>query len=107
MKRNASSHISAHARQVSSHLGQLVRTRRLARKWTLAELAERAAVSTATLKRVEKGAPSVSLGVWLAVFEQLGLLPLLEQLRDPVATALLDETRAQRARSSAVDDLDF
>jgi transcriptional regulator with XRE-family HTH domain len=108
MKRETKQYISPSAEQVAHHLGALVRQRRLARRWTLAELAERARIGTATLKRMERGAPSVSLGVWLAVFECLGLLPLLQQLDDPVAAALLDETRTKRARrKTAATDLDF
>ena len=94
--------------EAALHLGSLVRQRRLARQWTLAELAERARVGTATLKRMEKGAPSVSLGVWLLVFERLGLLTLIKDLNDPAAAALLDETRAKRARRRRpATDLDF
>jgi hypothetical protein len=65
-------------------------------------------VGTATLKRVEKGSTSVSLGVWLALFERLGLLPAVTALQDPVAAALLDATRRQRGgRRSVPTDLDF
>ncbi|HEY6456805.1 MAG TPA: helix-turn-helix domain-containing protein [Steroidobacteraceae bacterium] len=93
---------------MASHLGALVRQSRLARQWTLDELAERARVSTATLKRLEAGAPSASLGVCLSVFERLGLLPLLEGLEDPTSAALLNETRTKRARRKrASSDLDF
>jgi transcriptional regulator with XRE-family HTH domain len=90
------------------HLGALVRQARLARRWTLAELAERARVSVATLKRVEKGALSASLGVWLSVLERVGLLPRLAELRDPSSEALLNETRARRVRRKRADaELDF
>jgi len=90
------------------HLGALVRQGRLARQWTIAELAERARIGTATLKRVEKGSPSVSLGVWLSVFELVGLLPLVTRMEDPAAAALLDETRRKRARRrTTATDLDF
>lgn len=108
MKRDAESFMSASALEVSRHLGALVRQGRLARQWTIAELAERARVGTATVKRIEKGAPSVSLGVWLSLFECLALLPLLMRLEDPAAAALLDDTRAKRARRKASStDLDF
>jgi len=108
MKRSAQTFASPPAEDVARHLGALVRQGRLARRWTVAELAERARVGTATLKRIEKGATSASLGVWLAVFERLGLLPLLKTLQDPGAAALLDATRVQRARHRpAPTDLDF
>lgn len=108
MKRRSSNFTTPPAEEAARHLGALIRQGRLARQWTLAELAERARVGTATLKRIEKGAPSVSLGVWLSAFECLGMLPLLNRLDDPAAAALLNETRAQRARRKPVAaDLDF
>lgn len=108
MKRKASTYATPMVEETARHLGALLRQRRLAHQWTLAELAERARVGTATLKRMEKGAPSVSLGVWLSVFERLGLLSLLKALDDPASAALLNETRTKRARRKpAATDLDF
>jgi transcriptional regulator with XRE-family HTH domain len=108
MKREVSAFTTPTVDQTARHLGALLRQRRLARRWTLAELAERARVGLATLKRIEKGAPSVSLGVWLSVFERLGLISLLQELADPTAAALLDETRAKRVRRKKSDtELDF
>lgn len=95
------------AQATAAHIGELVRQARLARAWTQQALAERARISLATLKRMEGGAVEVSLGGWLSVFECLGLLPLLRELRDPASAALLDATRTQRARSRKRDDLDF
>lgn len=108
MKRQEQHFASPPAEETARRLGALVRQARLARGWTLADLGERSRVSTATLKRIEKGALSASLGAWLAVFESLGLLRLLAELRDPTSEALLDETRARRARRKRPSaDLDF
>jgi transcriptional regulator with XRE-family HTH domain len=108
MKRAAENFTTPAADEAARHLGALVRQARLARQWTIAELAERARIGTATLKRIEKGACSASLSVWLSVFERLGLLPLLKNLQDPAAAALLDETRIKRARRKrTATDLDF
>jgi transcriptional regulator with XRE-family HTH domain len=108
MKRQAKTFTTPAADAAAQHLGALVRQGRLARQWTLAELAERARIGTATLKRIEKGSGSVSLAVWLSVFERLGLLPQLMNLQDPAAKALVDETRIKRARRKSVAaDLDF
>lgn len=108
MKRRESEFSNPSAEAAGHHLAALVRQARLARQWTLAELAERARVSPATLKRMEGGALSTSLGAWLAVLERVGLLPLLMGLRDPASEALLNETRAKRPRrKSAGSDLDF
>jgi transcriptional regulator with XRE-family HTH domain len=43
-------------------LGDQIRNARIARRWTARELAERAGISPATLQKVERGNPSVSLG---------------------------------------------
>jgi transcriptional regulator with XRE-family HTH domain len=108
MKRQNFNFATPPALDAARHLGALVRQGRLARQWTLAELAERARIGAATLKRIEKGAPSVSLGAWLSACESLGLLPLLHTLADPAAAALLDDTRAQRARRKRpAANLDF
>ncbi len=108
MKRQTTHFTTPAADAAARHLGALVKQGRLARQWTVAELAERARIGTATLKRIEKGAGSASLAVWLSVFERLGLLPLLTNLQDPAAAALLNETRMKRARRKpAPTDLDF
>ncbi|CAM5263729.1 hypothetical protein RLIN73S_00663 [Rhodanobacter lindaniclasticus] len=70
----------------------------------MAELAERARVSLATLKRIEGGSLSTSLGAWLAVFERVGLMSRLTELRDPVSEALLNETRASDGEAWAMRD---
>jgi transcriptional regulator with XRE-family HTH domain len=43
-------------------LGAEIRQARLARRWTVRELAERVGISPATLQKVERGNPSVALG---------------------------------------------
>jgi len=86
------------SRHAAVHLSGLVRRARLARSWTQQGLAEHVRISLATVKRMEGGAVEISLGGWLSAFECLGLLPLLGALRDPACAALLDATKAQRAR---------
>lgn len=95
------------ARAAAKHLGLLVRQARLARRWSLVELSERARVSLATMKRVEAGSLAASLGTWLSLLERLGLLHHIAELRDPASAALLDATRTRRARKRVRDDLDF
>lgn len=108
MRRSESSFATPAAVKTAAHLGQLVRQARLARRWTQAELAERARVSLPTLQRLEGGSVSSALGAWLATFEALSLLPLLARLQDPASEAAMDQTRSQRARRpSRSSDLDF
>src|SRR3569623_916176 len=100
MRRKEADFATPAASRTAAHLGGLVRQARLARSWTQQGLAERARIGTATRKRMERGAGEVSLGGWLAVFESLGLLPLLGALQDPASAALLDTTKAKRVRIS-------
>jgi transcriptional regulator with XRE-family HTH domain len=98
MRRQEQQFASPKVLAASVRLGRLVRTARLARNWTQRELAERARVSIATLRRIESGAVEASLGAWLAAFESLGLLPLFTSLDDPSSRALLEGTQAKRSR---------
>lgn len=107
MRRKEADFATPAALATAAHLGQLVRQARLARSWTQRGLAERARISLATLKRLEAGAVEVSLGGWLSVFDSLGLLSLLGELADPASAALLDTTKARRARPGSRTDLDF
>lgn len=50
------------ARDAAVVLGQQVRLARAAKKWTLADLARAAGVSTYVVSATEKGSPSVSIG---------------------------------------------
>ncbi|HEY8720117.1 helix-turn-helix transcriptional regulator [Pengzhenrongella sp.] len=52
-------------------LGAQIAAARRERRWTVADLAERAGIAPATLRGVERGAPTVAIGV---VFELATLL---------------------------------
>jgi transcriptional regulator with XRE-family HTH domain len=54
-------------------LGAEIAQARLARRWTVRELAERAGVSPATLQKVERGNPSVALGTAFDVATLVGV----------------------------------
>ena len=60
-----------YAREAVILLGSLIRTARLERKETAAELAERAGMSRGLVQRVERGDPGCSIG---AVFELAALV---------------------------------
>lgn len=107
MRQLVAAAISKPADRTARHLGRLVRDARLARKMPQSELALRAKTSIPTLRRIEGGAPETSLGIWLAVMEQVGLLPRLAALDDPATRAMLAEHRPKRARRLAADGLDF
>jgi transcriptional regulator with XRE-family HTH domain len=64
---------SAQALDVVRVLGLEIARQRRARRWTAEELAERAGISRTTLHAVERGTPTVAIGV---VFELAALLGL-------------------------------
>ncbi len=98
---------SAPTRDVCAALGsEIARTRR-ERRWSQTELAERVGVALGTIRAVEKGAPSVTLGVAVEAATVLGI----DLLGGPAAAAAraADNRRTlallpQRVRAEAVDD---
>jgi hypothetical protein len=67
-------------------------------------VAERAFVSRPTLMRVERGDPSVSMGIYASVLFVFGIADRLGELADPgrdaVGLALEDEELPRRVRTS-------
>ncbi|WP_225245765.1 MULTISPECIES: hypothetical protein [Agrobacterium] len=51
-------------------------------------MAERARISRTTLTKVEKGDPSVALGIYASVLYALGLVDSLAKLADPASDEL-------------------
>lgn len=68
-------------------------------------LAERAFVSRATLRRVERGDPTVGMGIYATVLFVLGLAERIASLAAPegdsVGLALEEERLPRRVRSSS------
>jgi transcriptional regulator with XRE-family HTH domain len=63
----------ATVREAAELLGAEIVQARLARRWTVRELAERAGISPATLQKVERGNPSVALGTAFDVATLVGV----------------------------------
>ena len=63
-------------------LGQDIRSARLRRRITTTTMAERAFITRMTLRKVERGDPGVSLGIYATVMFVLGLTPRLADLAD-------------------------
>ena len=89
-------------------LGDRVRLARRERRWTIAELAERVGVSQVTIRKVEKGVPTVALGT---AFEAAVLVGVALFHDDPTRRALEAEYVGARlavlpasVRRSRVDD---
>jgi transcriptional regulator with XRE-family HTH domain len=75
-------HPSAGVQRVLHKLGADIRDARRRRHLPMAVVAERAFTSRATLQRIEAGDASVSIGIYAAVLQALGLLAPLGQLAD-------------------------
>jgi transcriptional regulator with XRE-family HTH domain len=75
-------HPSAAVQRVLRKLGADIRDARRRRRLPMAVIAERAFTTRATLQRVEEGDSGVSIGIYAAVLQALGLLAPLGQLAD-------------------------
>ena len=68
----------------------------------MAVVADRAFTSRSTLQRVEAGDPGVSIGIYAAVLQALGLIEGLSRLADPamdlVGQRMADEALPKRVR---------
>ncbi len=76
-------------------LGAQVALERRERRWSARELAERAGITQATLRKVERGDPTVSLGVAFEVATLVGV-PLFHEDRTRLSLDL-DRTRGRVA----------
>ena len=59
--------------RVLTELGENIKLARLRRGLSSELMAERAGISRATLVNVEKGSPSVAMGIYMSVLNTLGL----------------------------------
>jgi len=61
------------AQRILSELGENIKLARLRRKLSADQVSERAGISRVTLWQVEKGSPSVAMGIYCQVLFILGL----------------------------------
>lgn len=92
-------------------LGRNIRTARLRRALTQAELAERIGVSRFAVANMERGKPTTGIATYLGALWALGLLDQLRTVADPANDTegvALERARApKRARGRDVGDDDF
>lgn len=92
-------------------LGANLRLARRRRRLSVASLAERVMVSPPTIRKLEQGDPTVSLGVFITALWALGLTDGLKTLAAPESDALGLHAELQRLaskrRPGTADDLDF
>lgn len=87
-------------------LGQDIHSARVRRRITTTTMAERAFITRMTLRKVERGDPGVSLGIYATVMFVLGLTPRLADLvdsrTDDVGLQLEEERLPKRVRASGI-----
>ena len=94
-------------------IGQHVRTARIRRRWSVADLASKAGINRNTLTALELGKPGTAIGVCFTVLWALGLDGTLSGVADPDTDlhgkALEAARRPKRAGKprKADDDHDF
>ena len=83
-------------------VGEQIKLARLRRNLSVAQVAERATCSPLTVSRIEKGAPTVAIGIYLRVLYALQLDDDILSLAkdDELGRALQDMNLPQRARAS-------
>ena len=83
-------------------VGEQIRLARLRRNLSIAQIAERATCSPLTVSRIEKGVPTVAIGIYLRVLYALQLDDDILSLAkdDELGRALQDMNLPQRKRAS-------
>lgn len=83
-------------------VGEQIRLARLRRDLSIAQIAERAMCTELTVMRVEKGTPTVSMGIYLRVLFALGLDESILYLAkdDEMGRTLQDLDLKHRVRAS-------
>lgn len=99
MKTPATRALPRAAKQALAKLGADITVARKKRRISTVSMAERAFISRGTLYKVERGDPSVSIGIYATVLAILGLADRLAQAADRREDSLgldIDEDRLPR-----------
>lgn len=98
MKKPADNSVSLRGSEVAKNLGRKIRLGRQARGFSQADLASRARISLPSLVRMEAGQPGTALGMWINVFEVLGLLGAFGDMEDAATDAAARAALDRRVR---------
>ncbi|MCY4260946.1 MAG: helix-turn-helix transcriptional regulator [Rhodobacteraceae bacterium] len=96
MRSRATQALPGAARRALSKLGMDIAVARRKRRISTVSMAERAFISRGTLYKVERGDPSVSIGIYVTVLAILGLADRLSRVADRCDDLLgldIDESR--------------
>lgn len=99
MKSQATNTLPRAARQALVKLGQDITVARKKRRISTVSMAERAFISRGTLYKIERGDPTVSMGLYATVLSVLGLVGGLAKVadrRDDTLGLDLEEDRLPR-----------
>lgn len=101
-KATIANNLPRRAAQNLQTVGEQIRLARLRRDLSIAQIAERAMCSELTIMRVEKGTPTVSMGIYLRVLFALGLDESILYLakEDEIGRTLQDLDLKHRVRAS-------
>lgn len=101
-KRTMGTHLPQKLELKMQTVGEQIKLARLRRNLSVAQVAERATCSPLTLSRVERGAPTVSIGIYLRVLYALQLDDDILRLaqEDKLGKALQDLSLKTRERAS-------
>jgi transcriptional regulator with XRE-family HTH domain len=82
-------------------MGQRLKDARLRRRFSMETVCARADISRPTLYKIEKGDPSVAIGLYVQVLRVLGLVDDLSSIarEDALGRRLQDEALYQRKRA--------
>ena len=88
-------------------VGEQIKLARLRRNLSVAQIAERATCSPLTVSRIEKGSPTVSIGIYLRVLYALQLEDdiLLLAKEDELGRRLQDLSLINRRRASKKEEV--
>ena len=94
--------VSPKTTEILEQMGEQIKLARLRRRLSAKLVAERAGISRATLWNVEKGSPSVAIGIYAAVLHALGNMDsdfLLVAKDDELGRTLQDLELPMRRRA--------
>ena len=85
--------------KILNKVGEQIRLARLRRRLSVELIAERAGVSRTTVWKVEKGNPSVAIGIYAKILAAIGLQEdLLLVAKDDVLGHLMQDAELERRR---------